>query len=150
MCSKKSQQLCSDIFEFHGFTAENMIKLIAKNVKAESLRKLTECTGNKPNMWQIWLCGFEPTTQHPSTTQTIFLKLCKNCAHYKIVIKNLLFDGWYCLKLHQWVTPCTEKKIWLYILLRNYRSILPMHFCYMSSKFLLTWSNLSGYDLDQS
>ena len=47
-----------------GFFAKNMIKIAVKNVKAMPLRKLTKCKGNKLNMSQIWLCGFELATNH--------------------------------------------------------------------------------------
>ena len=48
------------------FFAKNMIKLIAKYVKAGASRKFMERIGNKLNMSQIWLRGFELATYHHS------------------------------------------------------------------------------------
>ena len=127
-CVKKNpQQLCSDIFEFHGFTAENMIKLIAKNVKAESLRKLTECAGNKPNMSQIWLCGFELTTHHHCNHTNYFLKIVqKLCA-----LQNCDQKPFWRLISPQITslsdTKYREKNLIILYLLRNDRSILPIY-----------------------
>ena len=45
-------------FYFHSSSAENMVKVIVKTVKAGPSGKLTECIVNKPNTSQIGLSGF--------------------------------------------------------------------------------------------
>ena len=61
MCSIKNPNNYSLTFltvNFIVFFAQNIMKLIAKNLKAGPSRKLTECIGNKLNISQIWLGGF--------------------------------------------------------------------------------------------